>query len=244
MKKKTPLYKRIVLKLSGEALKGGNSHGVSEKTLTSIAKEISALHQLGIQVAIVIGGGNYIRGATIQQLGIERASADYMGMLATVINGIVLQDAFCKQGLPVRLVSALDVREITEPFVQKKVSQYLDENQVVIFTGGTGNPFFTTDTAAALRAIEIKADVLLKGTLVDGVYSDDPKKVKGLLKFESISYDEVISKELRVLDITAVSLCKDNNMDIKIFNITQEGNLLKAVTDKHLGTTINRGGKV
>jgi uridylate kinase len=237
-----PHYKRILLKLSGEALKGKNTFGISDSVTKSIIQELSQLHKSGVEIAIVIGGGNYIRGASIEKLGIDRASADYMGMLATIINGIVLQDMLAKEEIPVRLVSALEIKEIAEPFVQKRVIQYLKQGQIVIFTGGTGNPFFTTDTAAALRAIEIKADVFLKGTLVDGVYADDPKKVKGLVKFDHISYDEVIARDLKVMDITAVTLCKEHNIDIRIFNITKKGNIIKSVTVKHMGTSISKRG--
>ncbi|MDQ1355083.1 MAG: uridylate kinase [Acidobacteriota bacterium] len=233
-----PYCKRVVLKLSGEALKGDRTYGISPSVIDDIAGEIRQVHDRGVEVAIVIGGGNFFRGVEATQLGIERTSADYMGMLATIINGIALQNALEKNGLPVRLVSALEIKEVAEPFIAKKVRHHLDKGRVVIFAAGTGNPYFTTDTAAALRAVEIGADLLLKGTMVDGAYADDPKKVKNLVKFDRISYDEVIARALKVMDITAITLCKDNNLQIKIFNITQKGNIVKAITDRNIGTSI------
>ncbi|MCP4213284.1 MAG: UMP kinase [bacterium] len=232
-------YKRIVLKLSGEALKGSQDYGINHDTISYIADEIRRLHDMGVEIAVVTGGGNFFRGVAADKVGIDRASADYMGMLATVMNGIALRDVLEKKGLPVRLVSALEIKEVAEPFVNKTVRMHLDHGRIVIFVAGTGNPFFTTDTAAALRAIEIKADVFLKATMVEGVYSADPKKVKNTVKYDNISYDEVIARELKVLDITAVTLCKENNLHIKIFDITKEGNIYKAVTDKNIGTSIN-----
>jgi len=234
-----PCYKRILLKLSGEALKGDNDSGISETTITGIAREIRQVHDLGVQVAVVTGGGNFFRGVRSNTLGITRAAADYMGMVATILNGIALQDVLENQGLQARLVSALEIKAVAEPFSRRNAVRHLEEGRVVIFSAGTGNPFFTTDTAAALRAIEIEADVLLKATLVEGVYSDDPHKVKDTVKFDHISYAEVIAKELKILDITAVTLCKENHLPIKIFNITKKGNILKAITDKHIGTTID-----
>ncbi|MCP5106765.1 MAG: UMP kinase [bacterium] len=239
-----PCYKRVVLKLSGEALKGDCHEGISPSVLGDITEEISRVHDLGVEIAIVTGGGNFLRGVNAERLGIDRAAADYMGMLATVINGIALHDALEKKGLPARLVSALEVQEVAEPFINRKVRYHLSEGRVVIFAAGTGNPYFTTDTAAALRAIEIEADVFLKATMVDGAYADDPKKVKNLSKFDHITYDEVIARQLKVMDATAVTLCKENGLPIKIFNITRKGNIVKAITDKYIGTTINaRGGK-
>ncbi len=234
-----PYYKRIILKLSGEALKGKYSYGISHSVMDVIAAEIRELHDLKVEVAVVIGGGNFFRGVRGDQLGIDRAAADYMGMLATVINGIALQDALEQKGLDVRLVSALEIKEVAEPFVNKKVRHHLDSGRVVIFAAGTGNPYFTTDTAAALRAVEIKADLFLKATMVDGAYADDPKKVENLEKFDHITYNEVIARELKVLDATAVTLCKENNLKIKIFNVTKKGNIVKAVTDKNIGTSIS-----
>lgn len=238
-----PYYKRVVLKLSGEALKGDNVFGISHPVIDNIADQIRQIHDLGVQVAIVTGGGNFFRGAAAESLGIDRASGDYMGMLATVINGIALRDALEKKGLSVRLVSALKIIQVAEPFINKKVLRHLEKGRVVIFTAGTGNPFFTTDTAAALRAVEINADVFLKATMVDGVYTGDPKKEDNHDKFDHISYDEVISRELKVLDMTAVALSKENDLHIKVFNITKKGNIVKAITDKHIGTSITKGGK-
>lgn len=234
-----PNYKRVVLKLSGEALKGDELYGISPQIIKEIAEELRQLHEMGIELAIVSGGGNFFRGVRADELGIDRVSADYMGMLATVINGIALRDTLEKQGLPVTLVSALTIKEVAEPFVNKNVRQHLSNGRIVIFAAGTGNPFFTTDTAAALRAVEIKADIMLKATMVDGVYSDDPKKVENTVKYDHISYSEVIARELKVLDITAVTLCKENNLPIKIFNITKPGNIIKAITDEHIGTVIS-----
>ena len=235
-----PCYKRILLKLSGESLKGDNPSetGISGTVIGNIAKEIRQVHDLGVQVAVVTGGGNFFRGMRSNNLGIARSAADYMGMVATIINGIALREVLEKQGLHARLVSALEIKAVAEPFSRRRALRHLDKGRIVIFSAGTGNPFFTTDTAAALRAIEMEADVFLKATMVEGVYSDDPKKVKDSVKFHRISYSEVIARELKVLDITAVTLCKENNLPIKIFNITKPGNIIKAVTDKHIGTTI------
>lgn len=233
-----PYCKRIVLKLSGEALKGDRPYGISFPVINDIAEEIRQVHDRGVEIAVVIGGGNFFRGIEADQLRIERTSADYMGMLATIINGIALQNALEQKELPVRLVSALEIKEVAEPFIAKKVCHHLAKGRVVIFAAGTGNPYFTTDTAAALRAIEIKADLFLKGTMVDGAYADDPKKVKNLVKFDHISYDEVISRDLKVMDSTAVTLCKANNLHIKIFDMTQKGNIVKAITDRNIGTSI------
>lgn len=233
-----PCYKRVVLKLSGEALKGKNSYGISEAVIKEIAAEIKQIHDLGVEVAVVTGGGNFFRGGRANNSGIDRAAADYMGMLATIINGIALQDALEKKGLVTRLISAFEVKPVAEPFIRRRVLNHLQKARIVIFSAGTGNPFFTTDTAAALRAIEIKADVLLKATMVDGIYEDDPKKVKGLVKIDRISYSDVLAKDLKVMDSTAVALCKENNLHIKIFNITKKGNLLRVVTDKDMGSSI------
>ncbi len=216
-------YKRILLKLSGEALQGGDSFGINHDVISEIAAEIKEVHELGVEIAIVTGGGNFFRGAKAGELGIDRASADYMGMLATMINGIALQNALEKKGVHCRLISALAVKEIAEPFIPRRAIRHLEKGRVVIFAAGTGNPFFTTDTAAALRAIEIKADILLKATKVEGVFSADPKKVKNATQFRHISYAEVLAKELKVMDSTAISLSKDNGLCIKIFNITGKG---------------------
>jgi len=237
-----PQYKRIVLKLSGEALKGDSSFGISEDTIKSIAGQIKTVHDLGVQIALVTGGGNFFRGGRGDNLGIDRVSADYMGMLATIINGIALQDALERTGLITRLISALEIKSIAEPFIRRRVIRHLEKNRIVIFSAGTGSPFFSTDTAAALRAVEIKADILLKATMVDGVFSHDPNTNSDAIKFENISYSEVLNKELKVLDSTAVSLCKENDLNIKIFNINKEKNIYNAVINKDIGTLISKGG--
>lgn len=233
-----PCYKRILLKLSGESLKGDGAFGISESVITDIAAQVKAIHAMGVQTAIVVGGGNFFRGLGSNNMGIDRASADYMGMLATVMNGIALRDVLETFGLRARLLSALEIKSVAETFVRRKAMVYLNHNDIVIFSAGTGNPYFTTDTAAALRAIEINADVFLKATMVDGVYSDDPKKVNDSVKFDHITYHDVLTRNLRVLDHTAVTLCKENKLPIKIFNAVIPGNIVKAVTDKHLGTSI------
>ncbi len=233
-----PQYKRIVLKLSGEALRGEKSFGISQEVITEISEEIKKIHYLGVEIALVTGGGNFFRGVRANQLGIDRVPADYMGMLATIINGLALQDTLEKNGLDTRLISALEITEIAEPFIPRRATRHLEKGRVIIFSSGTGNPFFSTDTAAALRAIELKADILLKATMVDGVFSDDPKKVKDAVKYKKISHSEVLTRELKVIDGTAVTLCKENQLAIKIFDITKKGNIYKAVTSNQLGTLI------
>ena len=234
-----PKSRRILLKISGEALKGDLDFGISNTVIDEIAKEIKQAHEYGIEIAIVTGGGNFFRGNRQKELDIDRASADYMGMLATVINGIALQDAFEKKGLITRLVSALEITEVAEPFIRRRVIRHLEKGRIIIFTAGTGSPFFSTDTAAALRAIEIKADMLLKATMVEGVFSDDPRKVKEVVKFDKISYSEILSKELKVIDSTAITLCKENKLHVKIFDLTKKGNIFKAIKNENIGTLIN-----
>ncbi len=234
-----PCYQRVLLKLSGESLKGDNNFGISEPVITDIAAQIKQVRELGVELAVVVGGGNFFRGVRSNTLGIARASADYMGMLATVMNGIALRDVLENHGLKARLISALEIKAVAEHFIRNRAISYLKKGNVVIFSSGTGNPFFTTDTAAALRAIEIKADVFLKATMVDGVFSHDPKVNKDAIKFENISYRDVLKKDLKVLDHTAVTLCRENNLPIKIFNITKPGNIVKAVIDEHIGTSIH-----
>jgi uridylate kinase len=236
-------YGRVLLKLSGEALQGDDAFGISHEVINGIAGEIKEVHDLGVQLASVAGGGNFFRGARAGELGIDRASADYMGMLATMINGVALLNALERKGVPCRLVSALAVKEIAEPFIPRRAIRHLEKGRVVIFAAGTGNPFFTTDTAAALRAIEIKADVLLKATKVEGVFSADPLKVKDAVKFSRISYADVLAKELKVMDATAISLSKDNGLCIKIFDITRCGNIRKAVCGHDIGTLIDMKGE-
>jgi len=234
-----PQYKRIVLKLSGEALKGNIPFGISNETINSIADQIKKIHSLGVEIAIVTGGGNFFRGVKGNNLDIGRTSADYMGMLATIINGIALQDILESKGLVTRLISALEIKSIAEPFIGRRITRHLEKKRVVIFSAGTGSPYFSTDTAAALRAIEIRADILLKATLVDGVFSADPKENKNAIKFKKISYSDVLSKELKVLDSTAVSLCKENDLKIKIFNISGKDNIFRSVIEKDIGTLIS-----
>ncbi len=233
-----PCYKRILLKLSGEALKGDENSCFSKTVITDITREIKQVHDLGVEIAVVTGGGNFFRGDRSNNLEVDRAAADYMGMLATIINGIALRDVLEKTGLQVRLVSALEIKAVAEPYMRRAVLRHLENKRVVIFAAGTGNPFFPTDTAAAIRAIENKADIFLKATMVDGAYSADPKKVKNLTKFDRLSYSEVLNKKLKVLDSTAVTLCQENHLPIKIFNITKKGNIVKAITDEHIGTII------
>lgn len=233
-----PLYKRILLKISGEALQGANNFGISHEVISGLAEEIRQVHDLGVEIAIVTGGGNFFRGIRASEIGIDRANADYMGMLATVLNGIALRDALEKTGLETRLVSALEINKVAEPYVRRRAMRHLEENRIVIFSAGTGNPFFTTDTAAALRAIETEADIFLKATMVDGVFNADPKKVNTAVKYDSINYNEVIERDLKVMDHSAVILCKENSMKIKAFNLTIAGNIYRAITDKKLGTTI------
>jgi uridylate kinase len=240
MPKKTiePAYKRILLKLSGEALIGNLPHGIDFATTKSIAEEIKDVHELGVEIAIMIGGGNIFRGIQGTEVGIDRASADYMGLLATIMNGIALQDAMEKIGVVTRHISAIEVKAVAEPFIKRRVSRHLQKKRIVIFTAGIGSPFFTTDTAAALRALEIHADVILKATKVDGVYSADPMVDKSAKKFSSIKYMDVIKKGLRVMDATAISLCKENNLPIVVFNLKKKGNIKKAVLGQKVGTKV------
>jgi len=233
-----PCYKRVLLKLSGEALKGDEVFGISGTVIENIAHEIVQIHDHGVEIAVVVGGGNFFRGERSNSMGLARASADYMGMVATIMNGIALRDTLDRLKIDARLVSALQLQSVTEPLYRLRVIDHLKKGRVVILAAGTGSPFFTTDTGAALRAIEIGADVFLKATMVDGVYSGDPKKEKNTARYDYISYDDVITKDLKVLDITAVTLCKENRLLIKVFDITRKGNILKAVTDKNIGTSI------
>ncbi|MBD3413219.1 MAG: UMP kinase [Candidatus Aminicenantes bacterium] len=238
MPKEKPEYQRVLLKLSGEALLGNQSFGINPKAAQSIAHEVKELHSLGVQVAIMIGGGNIFRGVKGDEVGIERVSADYMGMLATLINGIALQDIMNKEGLSVCQVSAIEVRAVAEPFIRRKVIRYLDEGRIVIFTSGIGSPYFTTDTAAAMRALEVNAEVILKATKVDGVYSSDPVTHKDAKKYKEIRYIDVLKQDLKVMDATAVSLCKDNGLPIIVFNIKKKGNIKRVVLGKDVGTKI------
>jgi len=233
-----PAYKRILLKLSGESLIGNLSHGIDFETTKSIAEEIKEIHDLGVEIAIMIGGGNIFRGVRGTEAGIDRASADYMGLLGTIMNGIALQDALEKIGVFTRHISAIEVKAVAEPFIKKRVIRHLQKRRVIIFTAGIGSPFFTTDTAAALRALEIRAEVVLKATKVDGVYSADPMLDTEAKKFSTIKYLDVIKKGLKVMDATAISLCKENNLPIVVFNLKKSGNIKKAVLGQEVGTKI------
>jgi len=231
-------YKRILLKLSGEALMGSKQFGIDNSILMQYAKEVKEIADLEIQISIVIGGGNIFRGVQAEEGGIDRTQGDYMGMLATMINSMALQAALESIGLSTRLQSAIEMREIAEPFVKRRAERHLQKGRIVIFGAGTGNPFFTTDSAAALRAIEIDADVILKGTRVDGIYSEDPEKNPNAKKYSNLSYDEIFQKQLKVMDMTAFTLCKENNVPIIVFNMNETGNLLKIVQGEKIGTLV------
>jgi uridylate kinase len=232
-------YKRILLKLSGESLMGNRTHGIDPKRIKSYSKEISELVKTGIEIAIVIGGGNIFRGLSAASNGMDRVQADYMGMLATVMNGLALQSTLEDLDVQTRLQTALKMESIAEPYIKRKAVRHLEKKRVVIFSAGTGNPFFTTDSAAVLRAIEVNADVILKGTRVDGIYNLDPEKNKGAIKFEQLTFDDAISKKLKVMDSTAFTLSKENNLPIIVFNMNKPGNLIKIVKGKQIGTIVN-----
>ncbi len=235
-------YKRILLKISGESLKDDDcSSGIDFKIMDRIAQEIKEASDSGVEVAIVIGGGNFWRGATASELGMERAAADYVGMIATVMNAVALQDALEKKGAITRVQSAITMQEIAEPFIRRRAVRHLEKKRVVIFAGGTGNPYFSTDTAAALRALEINAEIIFKATRVDGVYDKDPLKFKDAVKFNELTYLDVIKKGLKVLDSTATTLCMDNNLPIVVFDITKQGNIKNAILGEKIGTIISRG---
>ena len=231
-------YKRVLLKISGEALMGDKGYGIDAATVDFMAREIKSITSMGVELAVVIGGGNIFRGVQASLEGMERASADYMGMLATVINALALQNALEKYGLPTRVQSAIEMRELAEPYIRRKAMRHLEKGRIVIFAAGTGNPYFTTDTAAALRAMEIGADVILKGTKVDGVYSSDPLKDPKARKFLRLTYMEVLRKGLRVMDSTAISLCMDNALPIVVFNVRGKGNIRKIIEGKRVGTSV------
>ena len=234
-----PVYKRIVLKLSGEAMQGDRGYGIEAEALVSIAQQIKEIARLGLQVAIVIGGGNIFRGSEgITNGGIDRSTADYMGMLATVINGLALQGALEKEGVFTRVQTAIEMQELAEPYIRRRAIRHLEKGRVVIFVGGTGNPYFTTDTTAALRAIEIGAEVILKATKVDGVYSSDPEKDAHAKKFDRLDYIDVLNKGLKVMDATAISLCMDNDLPIIVFNLRKMGNIKRVVLGEKIGTKV------
>jgi len=231
-------YKRILLKLSGEALAGPRGFGIDPETVSAFCKEIVEAASLGVELAMVIGGGNIFRGMSASASGMDRASADYMGMLATVMNAVAVQDALEKLGLSTRVLSAITMQEVCEPYIRRRAIRHLEKGRAVICAAGTGNPYFTTDTAAALRAMELKSQVIIKGTKVDGIYDKDPKKFDDAVKFDKISYMDVLEKQLKVMDSTAVSLAMDNNMPIVVFNMFDPGNLKKVVTGQTAGTTV------
>ena len=233
-------YKRILLKLSGEALLGKNSYGIDNDRLVEYAEEIKQIHKEGVEIGIVIGGGNIFRGLTGSKDGIDRVQADYMGMLATVINGLALQNALENMDIPTRLQSAIKMESIAEPFIKRKATRHLEKGRVVIFASGTGNPYFTTDSAAVLRAIEINAEVILKGTRVDGIYNEDPEINEGAIKFDNISFEETIKKGLKIMDTTAFTLSKENELPIIVFDMNTRGNLTKVIMGENIGTKVSK----
>jgi uridylate kinase len=234
-----PVFRRVLLKLSGEALMGAQKLGVDAEVAGRIAQEVHEIHQMGVQVALVVGGGNFIRGLTAAARGIDRVVGDHMGMLATVINALALQDPIEKAGSVTRVVTAIEMREIAEPFIRRRAIRHLEKGRVVIFAGGTGNPYFSTDTAAALRAMEIKADIILKATKVDGVFDADPMKVSNAKMFTQISYLDVLSQGLAVMDTTAISLCMDNRLPILVFNLNVPGNLKRVILGEKVGSLVS-----
>ena len=235
-----PIFKRVLLKLSGEALAGSQRFGVDASRIHEIAAELADVHRsLEVEIAIVVGGGNFFRGVAEQARNMDRVSADHMGMLATVINALALQDALEKQDIHTRVQSAIEMNQVAEPFIRRRAIRHLEKKRIVIFAGGTGNPYFSTDTAASLRAMEIKADAILKATKVDGIYDADPMVVKDAQKFSEISYMEVLKRGLKVMDSTAISLCKDNNLPIVVFNLNQRGNIAKVVSGEKIGSLVS-----
>jgi len=234
----SPAYRRVLVKLSGEALMGGLNYGIDRNVAGQIAREVGEIQALGVELAIVIGGGNIFRGVAASAAGMDRAQADYMGMLATVINALALQDALEQEGVVTRVVTAIEMRSVAEPFIRRRAIRHIEMGRVVVFAAGTGNPYFTTDTAAALRAMEIKAEVILKATKVDGIYTADPLTDPGATKFDSLSYIEVLERRLKVMDATAISLCMDNKLPIVVFNLRTHGNMKRAIMGEAIGTTV------
>jgi uridylate kinase len=233
-----PAYKRILLKLSGEALMGEQTYGIDPIVATQIAKDIFEIQAMGVEIAIVIGGGNIFRGVAASARGMDRATADYMGMLATVINALALQDALEQQNVVTRVVTAIEMRAVAEPFIRRRAIRHLEKGRVVVFGAGTGNPYFSTDTAAALRAMEIKAEVIMKGTKVDGIYDADPMIKHDAVRYETISYQQVLERGLKVMDSTAISLCMDNRLPIVVFNLRTPGNIKRAITGEPIGSLV------
>jgi uridylate kinase len=238
---KKPVYKRILLKLSGEALMGDAEFGIDPKVIDRISDEIKELTGIGVEVALVIGGGNIFRGVSLSAAGMDRATADYMGMLATVINALAIQDGLERKGLYARVMSAIHINEVAEDYIRRRAIRHLEKGRVTIFAAGTGSPFFTTDSAASLRGIEINADVVLKATKVDGVYSADPMKDKNAVLYSHLTYDEVLMKKLNVMDATAIALCRDYNMPVRVFNMNKEGSLMRIMLGEEEGTIVERG---
>jgi uridylate kinase len=235
----TPVYKRILLKLSGEALMGAQNYGIDVNVAESVALELKTVYEMGVEVAIVVGGGNIFRGVSESAGNMNRAAADYIGMLATIMNAVVLQDALEKLEIQTRVMSAVDIPQLAEPFIRRRALRHLEKQRIVIFAAGTGNPYFTTDSAAALRALEIEADVIMKATKVDGIYTSDPIKDLTATRFDNISFRDVLEKQLKVMDASAISLCMDNNLPIMVFNMRQSGNIVKAVCgDLTIGTLV------
>jgi len=234
----TAVYKRILLKLSGEALMGEQGFGIDADMASRVAEELDEVHALGVEVAVVIGGGNIFRGLSARTRGMDRVSADHMGMLATVINSLAIQDALEQRGVTTRVLSAIEMRAVAEPYIRRRAIRHLEKGRVILLAAGTGNPYFTTDSAAALRAMEVKAEVLLKATRVDGVFTADPHLDPSATKIESIKYLEVLDKGLKVMDTTAISLCMDNNLPIVVFNLTQRGNIKRVVTGERIGSFV------
>lgn len=234
----SPFYKKILLKLSGEALMGNQEFGISSDVIASYAKQIKEIVDLGVEVSIVIGGGNIFRGLSGAAQGVDRVTGDHMGMLATVINSLALQNSIEKLGVPTRVQTAIEMPKVAEPFIKRRAQRHLEKGRVVIFGAGTGNPYFTTDTAAALRAIEMETNVVIKATKVDGIYDKDPVKYPDAKKYETVTYNEVLAKDLKVMDATAISLCRENKLPIIVFNSLIEGNLKKVVMGEHIGTTV------
>jgi uridylate kinase len=235
----TAKYRRVVIKLSGEGLAGDLGYGIAPAVIRGVAEEIREVHGLGVQIAIVIGGGNIIRGVSAASEGMDRATADYMGMMAGVINGVALQDALEKQDVPTRVLSALTIQEVAEPYIRRRAIRHLEKGRIVIFAAGTGNPYFTTDTAAALRAAEVHADLIMKATKVDGVYDADPHKEATAQRFEQLTYEDAIQRNLQFMDQTAIQLCRQNGVPIVVFDMTVRGNILKVVSGETVGTLVS-----
>lgn len=240
----SPTYKRILIKLSGEALAGEGEYGIDPSKTYALAQEIQEVHATGVQISIVVGGGNIVRGNTLAQSGMDRATADYMGMLGTIMNALALQDACEKNGIITRVLSAIEMKSVAEPYIRRRAMRHLEKKRIVIFAGGTGNPYFTTDTTAALRAVEIGSEVILKATKVDGVYTADPKKDKTAIRYKKVSFMQSIQNQLKVMDTTALTLCMENNMPVVVFDIFEKGNLSKLLNGNDIGTVISNSSEL